>query len=380
VFVRTTTINKILKLKKRVRAIQGGTSSAKTYSILPILVNEAINSPGLEISIVSESIPHLKRGVIKDFKKILIDTQRWNRPQWHGSDFKYTFKNGSYIEFFSADNDSKLRGARRDVLYINECNNVSFEAYQELSVRTKSHVYLDWNPTAEFWFEEHVKTDNDVDFLIVTYLDNEACPQNAIDYILKAKEKAKDNPYWENWYNVYGLGQLGQLQGAVFTNWDEGEFDESLPYGYGIDFGFSPDPTVLVRCATDTKRRKLYLHEEFHNTNLSTDDIEKMCKDRIKSPIDVIVADGAESREINELRRKNLQVIRARKGPDSIKAGIKMLQGFDIIVTPTSTNLMYELRHYIWNNKKSGIPIDKHNHLIDASRYIADFLIMRKGL
>jgi phage terminase large subunit len=379
-FVRTTTINKILKLKKRVRAIQGGTSSGKTFGIIPVLINEALQTPNLEISIVSESVPHLKRGVIKDFKKILVDTHRWYRTQWHGSDFKYTFKNGSYIEFFSADNDSKLRGARRDILYINECNNVTFESFNELAVRTKSHIYLDWNPTHEFWFDEHLKNDDDIDFIIVTYEDNEACPQSAIDYILKAKEKAKDSPYWENWYKVYGLGELGQLQGAVFTNWQEGDFDESLPYCYGMDFGFSPDPTTLLMVAVSSKHRKIYLHEEFYNTNLSTDDIEKLCRDRIKNPTDLIIADSAEKREINELRRRDIQIIGAKKGQDSVKAGIKLIQGFDIVVTPTSTNLIYELRHYVWNCKKAGIPIDAHNHLIDPLRYAADFLIMRKGL
>ena len=379
-FVHTTTIHKILKLNKRVRAIQGGTSSGKTFGILPVLINECLSNPNLEVSVVSESVPHLKRGVIKDFKKILIQCEIWYKSQWNETNSVYRFKNGSYIEFFGADNDSKLRGARRDVLYINECNNVKFEAYQELAVRTKKHIYLDWNPVSEFWFDEHIKNDKDVDFLIVTYKDNEACPQAAIDYILKAKEKAKDNPYWANWYNVYGLGQLGQLQGAVFTNWEEGEFDNSLPYCYGLDFGFNPDPTTLIKVATNTKKRKMYIKEEFYKTDLSTDDIAKMCKDRISNYNDIIIADSAEKREINELRKHQININRAKKGADSIKAGIKMLQGFDIIVDPNSINLKKELRNYIWNDKKAGIPIDDFNHLIDAWRYAADFLVMRKGL
>ena len=215
-FKRTTTINKILKLKKRIKGCQGGTSSGKTFGITPILINRALSVPNLECSIVAESTPHLRRGVIKDFKKILIATNRWNRSQWHSTTSTYTFLNGSTIEFFSADDDSKLRGARRDLLYINEANNVSFDAYQELSVRTKGDVYLDWNPTAPFWFHEHLENDDDVDFIILTYLDNESCPQSAIDFILKAKEKAKTSKYWENWYRVYGLGLIGNLEGTVF--------------------------------------------------------------------------------------------------------------------------------------------------------------------
>ena len=310
----------------------------------------------------------------------MIQLQRWKTSQYNKTDNKYTFENGSYIEFFSADNDSKLRGARRDILYINECNNVEFEAYQELAVRTKQFVYLDWNPTAEFWFDEHIKNNNDTDFIIVTYQDNEGCPKSAIDYILQAKEKAKDNPYWANWYKVYGLGQLGQLQGAVFTNWEEGVFDESLPYCYGLDFGFNPDPTTLIKVAVNSKHRKIYLKEEFYNTDLSTDDIEKMIKDRIENTNDIVVCDSAEKREINELRKRQIKAIKSKKGKDSIKAGIKSLQSYQMIVTPCSNNLKYELNHYTWNDKQSGIPIDAHNHLIDPIRYAYDFLVMRKGL
>ncbi len=212
-FQRTTAINKILKLNKRTKAIQGGTSAGKTYGILPVLIDKCLKQKGLEVSVVAESVPHLKRGVIKDFKKILESTQRWSREQWHSTDSRYTFRNGSYVEFFSADDNSKLRGARRDILYVNEANNIEFESYSELSVRTKQEVYLDWNPTHRFWYHEHLEGDEDLDFLILNYLDNESCPESAIEYILKAKEKAKTIPYWDNWYKVYGLGQTNLTDG-----------------------------------------------------------------------------------------------------------------------------------------------------------------------
>jgi len=378
-FRRTTAINKILKLDRRIKAIQGGTSAGKTYGILPILIDKALKTEGLEISVVAESVPHLKRGVIKDFKKILESTKRWNREQWHSTDSRYTFLNGSYIEFFSADDNSKLRGARRDVLYINEANNVSFDSYSELSVRTKGEVYLDWNPTHRFWYNENLEGDEDVDFLVLTYLDNESCPDSAIEYILKAKEKAKTSPYWDNWYKVYGLGQTGMLQGTVFTNWEEGTFNDSLPFAYGLDFGFSPDPTALSKVAVDKKAKIIYVEEKAYLKELSTSGIVSVLREYTERG-SLIVADCAEKRLINDLITEGLNVSPCRKGKDSIKTGIKNMQDYKIIVCGSSPNLKVELNNYIWNDKKAGIPIDNYNHLIDGIRYAFDRLTQSVGL
>ena len=195
-FIRTTAINKLLKLKKFVKGVQGGSSAGKTYGIIPIEINYSIRNPNTETSIVAESIPHLKRGAIRDFKKIMKETNRWNESNWNASDFKYTFGNESFIEFFSADNSAKLRGARRDRLYINECNNIDFNSYTELAMRTKQSIFLDWNPTTEFWFHNEVIHDDDVDFIILTYKDNEAAPQKSVEFILKAEQKGKTSEYW----------------------------------------------------------------------------------------------------------------------------------------------------------------------------------------
>lgn len=266
-------------------------------------------------------------------------------------------------------------------MYINECNNVTFEAYQELAVRTKKEVYLDWNPTHEFWFDEQLKHDDDVDFLIVTYLDNEACPQNAVDYILKAKEKAANSPYWENWYNVYGLGKLGQLQGAIFKDWELGEFDDSLPYCYGLDFGFSPDPSVMLKVACNSKTNTIYIKEEFYLLELSTDEIIDVIKSRLQSEFDVIVADGSEKRLINHIRRSNVNVIKANRDAGSVKAGYKGLMGWKIVVCGEDVkNIEYAFNHHLWNDKKAGIPMNVHKHIPDCMRYAFEFLIMRKGL
>ncbi len=182
---RTTAINKILALKKRIKIIQGGTSAGKTFGILPILIDKAARQSGLEISIIAESIPHLRRGALRDFLKIMKWTNRYYEERFNKSHLKYEFANGSFIEFFSADDSSKLRGARRDILYINECNNVNFEAYNELAIRTKREVYLDFNPANEFWVHTELKDESDADFIILTYKDNEGLDEGIVQQIEK---------------------------------------------------------------------------------------------------------------------------------------------------------------------------------------------------
>ena len=214
----TTAIRKINNLTKRIKIIQGGTSAGKTYGILPILITKAATYPRMEISVVAESIPHLRRGALKDFLKIMKETGRYFDERFNKSLLRYEFANGSVIEFFSADDSSKLRGARRDVLYINECNNVTFESYNELAIRTKKEVYLDFNPANEFWVHKELKDEPDSDFLILTYKDNEALDNSIVQQIEKNRLKAKTSSYWANWWRVYGLGEIGMLEGVIFSN------------------------------------------------------------------------------------------------------------------------------------------------------------------
>jgi len=367
-FQKTTAIKKILALNKRIKAIQGGTSAGKTFGVLPILINIAIKNPLTEISVVAESVPHLKRGALKDFKKIMNMTNRWMPDHWNATDKKYTFADGGYIEFFSADDDAKLRGARRDILYMNECNNMSLHAYTELAARTKKDIYLDWNPTSEFWFHEEIQQDKDVDFLILTYKDNEACPESAIEFILKAKEKSKKSKYWENWYKVYGLGLVGSLQGSVFENWRTGEFNPDwLPSIYGQDYGYSNDPTTLIEVAIDKKKKLIYAKELLYKTKLTTSEIANINIRHAGAKL--IVGDSAEPRLINEIRAKGCNLVATKKGKDSILTGIKIMQDYDIIVEPNSLNLIKELNNYRWLDRGNK-PCDDYNHLIDALRYV----------
>ena len=237
-FQRTTATNKVLALKRRTKIIQGGSSASKTYSILAVLIDKATRIAGLEISVVAESIPHLRRGALKDFLKILKWTNRYNDDQFNKSLLTYNFKNGSVFEFFSADDSSKLRGARRDILYINECNNVTFESYNELSIRTKKEVFLDFNPANEFWVHTELKDEPDADFIILTYKDNEALDNSIVEQIEKNIAKASTSTYWANWVRVYAHGQIGMLEGVIFSNWKQ---IDSIPsdarlIGIGLDY------------------------------------------------------------------------------------------------------------------------------------------------
>jgi phage terminase large subunit len=367
-FKRTTATNKVLALKRRIKIIQGGTSASKTYSILAVLINKAVTIPSLEISVVAETIPHLRRGALKDFIKILKWTNRFNENQFNKSLLTYEFKNGSVIEFFSADDSSKLRGARRDILYINECNNVTFDSYNELAIRTRKEVYLDFNPANEFWVHTELKNEPDSDFLILTYKDNEALDQSIIDQIEKNKEKAKTSTYWANWWKVYGEGQLGMLEGVVFSNWKQIDTipKEAKLLGIGLDFGYTNDPTAIIEIYNYNGQR--IVNELAYQTGLLNSEIAKLLPKHVP-----VYADSSEPKSIDEIKRFGITIKGVTKGKDSINYGIDVIQRQEYLVTANSQNLIKELRSYVWDTDKQGKrlnkPIDFNNHAIDAFRY-----------
>ena len=367
-FKRTTATNKILSLTNRTKIIQGGTSASKTYSILAVLINKAIKEPNLEISVVAESIPHLRRGSLKDFIKILKWTNRFDDKQFNKSLLNYQFKNGSIFEFFSADDSSKLRGARRDILYINECNNVNFESYNELSIRTKKEVYLDFNPANEFWVHTELKDETDSDFLILTYKDNEALDIRIVKEIEKNRDKALTSAYWANWWRVYGLGEIGMLEGVVFSNW---KIIDTIPteaklIGIGLDFGYTVDPTAIIEIYNYNGQR--IVNELKYQTGMLNSDIAKELPKNV-----VVYADSSEPKSIDEIRRYGITIKGVTKGKDSINYGIDIMQQQNYLVTSQSTNLIKELRAYCWDQDKTGKqlnkPQGKQDHGIDALRY-----------
>jgi phage terminase large subunit len=362
-FVRTKAINKLLKLKSRTKIVQGSSSAGKTYGILAILIDRATKKDKLEISVVSETIPHLRRGAMKDFLKLMVWTNRFNEAHWNKTLLTYTFANGSYIEFFSADQETKIRGARRDILYINECNNIQFETYHQLSIRTNKEIWLDYNPSSEFWAHTELKGEVDTDFIIITYQDNEALDQAIVKEIEKAKAKGDTSDYWRNWYQVYGLGQLGQVQGTIFTNWHQIDNvpQEAKYIGIGLDFGYSNDPTAILMVYK--WNNEFILDEIAYQKELSN----KAIADILKPYGGLVVCDSAEPKSIADLRSYGINATPCVKGKDSIINGIQKIQALDRIhITKRSTNLIKEFRGYVWKTDRNGValnePIDFLNH------------------
>lgn len=370
-FKETTATKKILKLNKRIRAVCGGTSASKTISILLYLIAlaQSDKKPTLT-SIVAESIPHLKRGAIRDFKNILQTHHYWKDANWNATDYIYTFETGSKIEFFSSDNGDKLRGARRDRLFINEANNNTLDAFNQLEVRTKEFCFLDWNPTNEFWFYSDIlgKRD-DVDFITLTYKDNEALDEQ----IVKAIEARKNN---KGWWQVYGLGQLGEVEGKIYKGW---QIIDEIPHEarlerYGLDFGYSNDPTSIVAIY---KYNGGFIFDEIcYQKGLSNKQIADILNNLPKA---LVVADSSEPKSIDELKLYGVNVLPSLKGQGSVNKGIQFIQDQRISITKRSVNGLKEYRNYLWKVDKEGriinTPEDIFNHFMDAIRYGLDSYI-----
>ena len=367
-FIVTTAIKRLLKLKKRIKVVRGGTSAGKTFGIIPILIDRCTKETDLEISIVSESIPHLRRGALKDFLKIMMDLNRYKSDNFNKSTLKYTFSNGSYIEFFSADQPDRLRGARRTDLYVNECNNITFDAYYQLAIRTSGDIWLDYNPASLFWVDREIIGQEDVDFITLTYKDNEALSKTIVQEIEKAKYKTSE--YWRNWWKVYGLGKIGSLEGVCITEWQEIKLPkEARLLSYGMDFGYTNDPTTLIALY---KYNNAYIFDEvIYQKKLLNSDISDLLK--ANEVTDIIYADNAEPKSIAELKNYGHTVLPCIKGKDSIVYGINLINQNEIYITSRSKNLIKELQSYIWIVDKEGNkvnkPIDAFNHCIDAARY-----------
>ena len=369
---RTKALDKLQQLDSRVKIVRGGTSAGKTICILLILIDYAIRNKGKEISIVSESVPHLRRGAFKDFCGLLKGLNRYKDIQLNKSTLKYTFTNGSYIEFFSTDQPDKLRGARRTDLYINECNNIPFDAYQQLAVRTSGNIWLDYNPSALFWVDKELIGKEDTDFVTLTYKDNDSLPKNIVTEIEKARDKAKTSTYWANWWRVYGLGEVGSLEGACIPDWKEIDTvpSEARLLGYGMDFGYSVDPTTLIALY---KWNDAYIYDEIlYKKGMLNRDISRFLE--ANDIRENITADSAEPKSIAELQGYGHNIHGVSKGRDSVVYGINLMNQNEIYVTSRSKNLKRELGGYIWATDKEGNKTQKpsgiHPDCIDAARYI----------
>jgi phage terminase large subunit len=341
---------------------QGSARSSKTFSILQLLYLTALRSKTpLLISVVSQTLPHLKRGAIRDFQNFLKTDGYWNEDAWRRGDFIYSV-GCSEIEFFSVDNAGKVYGPARDYLFVNEANRIEWEIYLQLSIRTRLTCFIDYNPTREFWAHTELLIRPDVAYIHSTFKDNDYIEQSIVNELIEAGKRN------ENFRRVFVEGEIGQIEGTVFDNWSEGlQPDIELPVLFGQDYGFSNDPTTLVRVVIDDRNRKLYLTELLYKAGLNTDNILHVNRSLCGNGL--IIGDSAEPRLIDELLNRGCNIRAAVKGQGSISAGIMAMQDYELIVHPDSHNLKKELRNYVWIDNKSGLVIDDFNHLIDAARY-----------
>lgn len=357
----------------RVIANRGGTRSGKTFSVTMLLVDLCLNgTKAWNIDVVSESLPHIKKGALKDCEDILEmnNAVEGVRFSINKTDNQYTFPNGCVLRFFGADDWGKVKGSRRDILFINECNRLPYETYRQLAVRTTEVIFLDWNPDSEFWYEEKgIKTATGTIEIQSTYLDNLA---HLTEQQIADIESNKND---ENWWRVYGLGEIGRHQGIIYKDW---ELCDRIPegaktIGRGLDFGFTNDPTAIIDVYIF--QGELYLKEQCYLRGLTNDKIASRLKAMQPSNV-LVTADSAEMKSIAEIKNFGIRIEPATKGADSILAGIDILHRYVIHVTADSVNLAYEMNNYRWKEDKItgelyNEPMDKCNHLLDALRYVA---------
>lgn len=361
----TRATRKLSKLKKRIRAVAGGTSAGKTISILQLLIDDSQTDKTPKMtSIVSESFPHLRKGAMRDFFSIMQEHGYFKEDRWSRTDYTYTFESGSKIEFFSADQPGKVRGPRRDRLFVNEGNNISQETFEQLLLRTKEYAWIDWNPVSEFYmYTDYIDKRPDVDFEILTYLDNEALDKSIVYEIESRKENKQ---FWQ----VYGLGLLGEAEGRIYTGW---QIIDDIPHEarlerYGLDFGYSNDPSSIV--AIYYYNGGYILDEITYQKGLSNKQISDIIKNL---PNALVIADSAEPKSIDEIKSYGINILPVTKGQDSVMQGIQYVKDQRISITKRSVNGIKEYRNYLWKTDKEGriinVPIDLWNHFLDAMRY-----------
>jgi len=361
----------VKECKSKIQVHQGGTRSGKTYSILTALIELCHKNSGLVITICRKTFPALRATAMRDFFEILNKEEIYNPDLHNKSDATYQLW-GNMVEFISIDQPQKVRGRKRDVLFINEANEINLEDWRQLLLRTTGRVLIDYNPSDEFhWIYEEVIPREDAEFFRTTYKDNPFLPQSVVMEIERFKTAD------ENFWKVYGLGERGTAQSTIFTHWTE---INQIPNEYkllttGVDFGYTNDPTAIVRVYTDG--HGFAVDELCYATRLTNSDISKVLRDNEVHRSDVVICDSAEPKSIDEIHAHGFNTHGARKGKDSVKNGIQFLHSRPLLITARSVNLIRELRNYKWKEDKNGKqlnePVDNFNHAIDAMRYAITF-------
>ena len=364
-----TTYYQAKKSTAKIQVHQGGSRSGKTYSICQVLIELCFKNKGagIVITIVRKTFPALRSSVMRDFMQILTEGGNYQEENHNKSQAIYNLF-GNLVEFISTDQPQKLRGRKRNLLYVNECNELFLEDWRQLLLRTTGRIIIDYNPSDEHhWIYEHVLEREDAEFFQTTYKDNPFLEQAVIDEIERFKETD------ENFWRIYGLGQRGVNISAVFPNW---QIIDKVPeraklVAYGCDWGFTNDPTAIV--SVYRADYSLYIKEHLYRTGLTNRDIseelDKLALDRTP-----IICDSAEPKSIEELHRLGHNVKPSKKGPDSIRLGIDIMKRHKLFIHSDSKNAQKEFRNYRWETDRDGRnlskPIDHTNHIIDAVRYV----------
>lgn len=351
----------------RILCNQGGTRSGKTYNIIILLIILCLNNPAMTISVVSESVPHLKRGAIRDFLEIMKSMGIYSEKQHNKTDQRYMFSNKSWIEFFSADDSKKLRGAGRDICFINECDLLRYDSYVQLNMRTKQNMIIDYNPADQFhWIYDRLIPREDCKFIQSTYLDNydflEASQIKEIE-----RMESDDPDYWQ----IYGLGERGQARELIYNNYqivDVSKVPDHFDYTiYGLDFGFN-NPSALIRVGNYDGQ--FYVKQLIYERGLTnTDLIDKMRTLEIPQT-SIIYGDTAEPARIEEIGRAGFN---CKPSDKSVKDGIDYVRRQKLFVDNGSVDLIKELRMYKYKTNKNDEvqddPVKMNDHLMDALRY-----------
>lgn len=353
--------------KKRFCVNQGGTRSGKTYSILCAIIEYCFTFKNAQktITICRKTFPALRGSVYRDFIQILQDEGYYSEDNHNKMEAIY-YLFGNQIEFLSIDQAQKIRGRKRNILFVNECNELNWEDFFQLNIRTTDKVILDYNPSEDFWIDK-IKDREDSDFFITTYKDNPFLGEDLINEIERLKEI--DENYWQ----IYGLGLPGLNEDLIFSKvkYVDKIPDEAELVSYGLDFGYSISPTAVV--SIHRHKHQLYLNEVLHKTGLTNQDLADELK-HIVGKEDVI-CDSAEPKSIEELYRMGINAKPCRKGGDGILNGIDILRRYELNVIRPSENLMKEFRNYKWkkdkNNQIIKEPIKRFDHFMDAIRYVA---------
>lgn len=364
------------------KVIQGGASASKTFSIMILLIGYAESYPNSLITVAGMTYNHLATGTIRDFKKIMQETNRWEDSSFNKTEKIYYFTNGSQIEFLSVDNMTS-RGPRRDVLFANEANGIPYETFDHLATRSRDFVIIDYNPSSKFWAHEELvegKQKDKTTFLTLTYLDNEALSKQERENIESRKPKEGEEP--SNWWTVYGLGQIGSLEGNIYSGWEEvdsGYFQNGKLVRYGLDFGFSNDESALV-AIYDLGNNIIGIEELVYQKSILGSQYAEILMSQNIDPNVLIVADSARPEIIAEIKAKGYRIIGADKNAGSVKRGIDRVAQKQIKYC--GKNLKKEYLSYAWRKKRTGEildePQDGNDHLMDALRYAIDDLSKKR--